>query len=190
MNNLKTSVSELCLEVAQHALAGLRHQRLPERLTVQPRSAHARPAVGADHDQQRPHAGKHRQPAADAQTNARECSEPWMSQPHCATSCSPGLLIPTGVDGVYGRSGLFEPWSMRSMPWSAGAGAIGARRCCAFRRACRKRALVKSGYLKSFPQLLGTVHCFCGNEAGHRALLRRSTPARTGWTNKSRPICC
>ncbi len=28
--------------------------------------------------------------------------------------------------------------------------------------------LVKSGYLKSFPQLLGTVHCFCGNEADHR----------------------
>ena len=32
--------------------------------------------------------------------------------------------------------------------------------------------LVRSGYLGSFPQLLGTIHCFCGNESAHRRMLQ------------------
>jgi hypothetical protein len=30
----------------------------------------------------------------------------------------------------------------------------------------------KSGYMKSFPQLAGTVHSFCGNELDHMNLLQ------------------
>jgi seryl-tRNA synthetase len=30
-----------------------------------------------------------------------------------------------------------------------------------------------TGYMRSFPQLAGTVHCFCGTEREHKELLRR-----------------
>ena len=52
------------------------------------------------------------------------------------------------------------------------AGAIDSPEVFRFPPAMPTRALVKSGYIKSFPQLLGTIHRFCGNEAAHRALLR------------------
>src|SRR5208283_2496931 len=31
--------------------------------------------------------------------------------------------------------------------------------------------LERIGYFRNFPHLLGTVHCFCGNEPDHRRLL-------------------
>ena len=83
-----------------------------------------------------------------------------------------GLLVPSGVDGVYLRSARFEQ-IVDSLDAMVGRfGAIDQPEVLRFPPAMPRDALVKSGYLKSFPQLLGTIHCFCGNEAGHRALLR------------------
>jgi seryl-tRNA synthetase len=48
-----------------------------------------------------------------------------------------------------------------------------------------RSALVRSGYLQSFPHLLGTIHCFCGDEAAHRRLLRCAT-AGEDWTEQQR----
>jgi seryl-tRNA synthetase len=83
-----------------------------------------------------------------------------------------GLLIPSGVDGVPARSVRFEAVvdALDALAGRTGAGdkPEGLR----FPPAMVRSQLVRSGYLKSFPQLLGTIHCFCGNEAAHRAMLR------------------
>jgi len=97
-----------------------------------------------------------------------------------------GLLIATGVDGLYGRSGLFEDL-------------IDGFEGCVTRLARDDRAtrvhfppgmprgtLEKSGYLKSFPQLAGCIHSFAGDERGHGDLLARLA-AREDWSGLQSP---
>jgi seryl-tRNA synthetase len=83
-----------------------------------------------------------------------------------------GLLIPSGVDGIYARSIRFESIVDALDDMVGRFGSTDAPEVMRFPPAMPQGSLVKSGYLKSFPQLLGTIHCFCGNEAGHRTLLR------------------
>ncbi|PWC36626.1 hypothetical protein TSO352_14060 [Azospirillum sp. TSO35-2] len=84
-----------------------------------------------------------------------------------------GLLIPTGVDGLYGRSGVFEDVVERFdalvTRWGGGDGAEVMR----FPPALNRRYFEESEYLKSFPHLAGTIHSFAGDEKAHRTLLRR-----------------
>jgi seryl-tRNA synthetase len=83
-----------------------------------------------------------------------------------------GLLIPSGVAGVPARSERFET-VVDALDSLAGRSGAGDRpEVLRFPPAMVRRELVHSGYLKSFPQLLGTIHCFCGNDAAHRAMLR------------------
>src|SRR6266536_512289 len=93
------------------------------------------------------------------------------------------LLLPSGVDGIYARSERFESVvdALDAM-----VGRFGAPDCpdvLRFPPAMPRLALARSGYLKSFPQLLGAIHCFCGSEAGHRALLQ-SMEAGEEWTGQ------
>jgi seryl-tRNA synthetase len=84
-----------------------------------------------------------------------------------------GLLIPSGVDGLYGRSGLFEDVIDRlTAAVTRLAAGDGAERIH-FPPAMPRAAIEKSGYLKSFPHLAGCVHAFMGGEADHMALLAR-----------------
>ncbi len=81
------------------------------------------------------------------------------------------LLVPTGADGVYLRSERFARIVDLLDAMVGRFGAVDRPEVLRFPPAMPRDVVVKSGYLKSFPQLLGTIHCFCGNEAGHRALL-------------------
>jgi seryl-tRNA synthetase len=94
-----------------------------------------------------------------------------------------GLLIPSGVDGVYARSVRFEGIVDALDAIVGRFGATDTPEVLRFPPAMPQVTLVKSGYLKSFPQLLGTIHCFCGNEAGHRALLH-CVDAGEDWTGQ------
>jgi seryl-tRNA synthetase len=82
-----------------------------------------------------------------------------------------GLLIPTGVDGLYGRGAVFESVTEALEDavtrLAAGDGAERLR----FPPVLARDVFLASGYLKSFPHLAGTVQCFCGNEADHRRWL-------------------
>lgn len=83
------------------------------------------------------------------------------------------LLRPSGVDGVYGRTGLYESVV------EALAALIGTHRapeCEVFRfpPVMSRASLEKQGYLKSFPNLLGTVSCLHGSEREIRALVDNS----------------
>ena len=92
-----------------------------------------------------------------------------------------GLLIATGVDGLYGRSGTFESVvaGLESMATCLGDG-DGAE-VMRFPPGLARVAFERSNYLKGFPNLAGTVHCFCGDEADHRQLLR-CVEAGEDWT--------
>lgn len=82
-----------------------------------------------------------------------------------------GLLIPTGVDGLYGRSGVFEAVISGLEAMIDEAGAEDGAEVVRFPPAVTRTLLEKSGYMKSFPQLAGTVHAFCGGDHEHVELL-------------------
>ncbi len=84
-----------------------------------------------------------------------------------------GLLIPTGVDGLYGRSGVFEDVVERFDDLITARGRGDGADVMRFPPALARDQFERSGYLKSFPHLAGTVHAFGGDERAHQSLLRR-----------------
>src|SRR5579872_393652 len=94
-----------------------------------------------------------------------------------------GLLIQSGVDGIYARSIRFENVVDALDAMAGRFGAPDTPEAFRFPPAMPQATLAKSGYLKSFPQLLGTIHCFCGNEADHRKLLQ-CVEAGKDWTGQ------
>jgi hypothetical protein len=82
-----------------------------------------------------------------------------------------GLLVETGVDGLYGRSGVFEDVIARFDALVSAHGAEDGAEVMRFPPGMSRPAFEKSGYLKSFPQLAGTVHSFCGDDHGHNRIL-------------------
>ncbi|SOC40976.1 seryl-tRNA synthetase [Rhizobium subbaraonis] len=93
-----------------------------------------------------------------------------------------GLLIETGVEGLYGRSGQFEDVITafeRLIDRFGGADGAEAMR---FPPGMNRAFFEKSGYMKSFPQLAGTVHSFCGNELDHMSLLQCMEVGEEDWT--------
>ncbi|KQP41721.1 amino acid--[acyl-carrier-protein] ligase [Methylobacterium sp. Leaf106] len=92
-----------------------------------------------------------------------------------------GLLIRTGVDGLYGRSGEFESVVEAVDRIATRLGASDGAESLRFPPGMSRPAFERSGYLKGFPNLAGTIHCFCGNDADHARLLA-CIEAGTDWT--------
>ncbi len=113
-------------------------------------------------------------PASSGQGAAAEPAdtEPWAEfRRDLLTS---GLLVPTGVDGLYGRSGTYESVAdaMDGLVLRTGAdqGATSVR----FPPVMPWATFEKNGYLESFPDQMGSVHTFRGDERQHAELLRRT----------------
>ena len=83
-----------------------------------------------------------------------------------------GLLMSTGVPGVYGRSQEFEDTVERIDRLVAAAGAGDDAEVMRFPPILNRAHFERSGYLESFPHLAGTIHSFAGTEQAHRTLLR------------------
>lgn len=98
-----------------------------------------------------------------------------------------GLLLPTGVDGLYGRSQMFDDVleAMASLlgQWGKPRGAELLR----FPPGIQRDALVQAGYFKSFPQLAGTVHAFCGTERQYRQMLHCMEAGDESWLQMQKP---
>ncbi|MDR6773072.1 amino acid--[acyl-carrier-protein] ligase [Azospirillum sp. BE72] len=94
-----------------------------------------------------------------------------------------GLLIPTGVDGLYGRSGVFEEVVERFDALVTRWGGADGAEVMRFPPALNRRYFEESEYLKSFPHLAGTIHSFAGDEKAHRTLLRRLEEGQD-WTEE------
>ena len=92
-----------------------------------------------------------------------------------------GVLIPMGVDGVYGRGAVFEQVLEGLDALATRAGAKDGAERVRFPPVMVRRHFEHSGYMKGFPQLAGTIHCFCDDERAHRDLLRRMD-AGEDWT--------
>ncbi|RFB86322.1 hypothetical protein B5K08_23510, partial [Rhizobium leguminosarum bv. trifolii] len=83
-----------------------------------------------------------------------------------------GLLIDTSVDGLYGRSGQFEDVITAFERLIDKVGGADGAEAMRFPPGMNRAFFEKSGYMKSFPQLAGTVHSFCGSELDHVSLLQ------------------
>ena len=92
-----------------------------------------------------------------------------------------GLLIETGVDGLFGRNQFFEAIveGLNGLV-SAHGGGLDAE-SVTFPPSMSRVDFEKSGYLKSFPRLAGSVHSFEGDERAHRELLAH-LDAKEDWS--------
>jgi seryl-tRNA synthetase len=83
-----------------------------------------------------------------------------------------GILFESGVDGLYGRSGIFEEVIERFEKLVLKIGENDNAIRIHFPPGMSRRTLEKTGYMKNFPQLAGCVHSFMGGESEHAELLR------------------
>jgi seryl-tRNA synthetase len=96
-----------------------------------------------------------------------------------------GLLIETGVDGLYGRSGQFEDVIAAFERLIDKIGGADGAEAIRFPPGMAMSYFEKSGYMKSFPQLAGTVHAFCGNDHDHIGLLQCMEEGKD-WTKEQK----
>ncbi len=82
-----------------------------------------------------------------------------------------GLLHATEVDGLYAQSGAFEDILSRFNALVTRTGNVDAPEVLRFPPGMARGTLERSGYLRSFPQLAGTIHAFDGGDREHAALI-------------------
>lgn len=82
-----------------------------------------------------------------------------------------GLLIPSGVQGIYGKSGVMENVICRIDELLTDIGREMGADIMRFPPVMNRATVEQTGYMKSFPQLLGSVHSFTGKHREHQQLL-------------------
>lgn len=97
-----------------------------------------------------------------------------------------GLLFPSGVDGLVGRSGAFEAIFTGLEAAITRAGIADKPEVMRFPPAMPQKVFERSGYMKNFPHLAGIVHCFCGDDRDHHALLEKMARGED-WLDKREP---
>ncbi len=85
--------------------------------------------------------------------------------------CDAGLLQRTAIDGVYGRSATFERLVGGVEAILAAAGADQGATLVRFPPIVPLDLLVGTGYIRSFPTLIGSIRSFGGDEHAHRDLI-------------------
>jgi seryl-tRNA synthetase len=97
-----------------------------------------------------------------------------------------GLLLESGVPGVYGHGAVFEDVRSRlDERLSAEAAQRGAERL-RFPPLLPRRQLESSGYLNSFPHLAGSIYSFAGDER-QAALQSERAERHDDWSEFQRP---
>lgn len=84
-----------------------------------------------------------------------------------------GLLVPSGVDGLYGRNKVFEQVVDGVDRAVIRIGAEDDPTVLDFPPLIPKATFDKIGYLRNFPQLVGPLFTFAGGNAEHAELLSR-----------------
>ncbi|WEG09180.1 amino acid--[acyl-carrier-protein] ligase [Microbacterium horticulturae] len=97
-----------------------------------------------------------------------------------------GLLVDAGVDGLYQRSGAFER-VVRGIEAHASRAAAGEGGAQYYFPPLLPRAdFEHTGYLRSFPNLLGAIEVFKGGDAEHAELLK-AVDGGEDWTARLTP---
>lgn len=97
-----------------------------------------------------------------------------------------GLLIPSGVPGVYGRSGVFEDIVERFDAYVTRMGGHGSAEVIHFPPVINRAAYARLDHMESFPDLMGSVHSFMGGESAHAGMLRKKEEGKD-WTGDLDP---
>ncbi len=111
-------------------------------------------------------------PAPAGDQPGGDADDPWT--PFRNLLIGEGLLIPTGVDGIYGRSGTYESVADAMDRLVLRVGADQDATSVRFPPVMPWATFERNGYLESFPDQMGSVHTFRGNERDHVELLRRT----------------
>jgi seryl-tRNA synthetase len=85
-----------------------------------------------------------------------------------------GVLIDTGVDGIYGRSGPYESVADAIGRLVLRTGADQDATSVRFPPIMPWSVFERNGYLESFPDQMGSIHSFRGDDRRHNELLRRA----------------
>ncbi len=93
-----------------------------------------------------------------------------------------GLLIPLGVPGVYGRSGVFEGVVEHFERYVTRMGAPFAPEVMRFPPLLSRQHYLGTDHIQNFPNLMGSVHSFAGDDRGHQALLQKQEKGED-WTD-------
>ena len=109
---------------------------------------------------------------ADGTVGVDQGPDPWT--PFRQELLTAGLLVPTGVDGLYGRSGTYESIAEAMDRLVLLVGVDQAATSVRFPPVMPWATFEKNGYLESFPDQMGSVHTFRGDERQHAELLRRA----------------
>ena len=91
------------------------------------------------------------------------------------------LLLPSGIEGVYARTAVFEDVVTRLAAFISSHREPG-NEVLRFPPVMSRRQLERSGYLKSFPHFLGCICCLSGSEADVRGTVERFE-AGEDWTD-------
>jgi seryl-tRNA synthetase len=83
-----------------------------------------------------------------------------------------GLLVASGVPGVFGKNGAFEAIIAGVDALVVDAASDLGAEVFRFPPVIPRALLERSQYLGAFPQLIGSVHSFMGDDAAHAAVLR------------------
>jgi len=83
------------------------------------------------------------------------------------------LIVPVGVPGAFGRGAVFEDVLRRFNDLVTRTAKDDGADVLTFPPVIPRAVFEKSEYLKSFPQLAGTIFSFTGNDAQHKELLER-----------------
>jgi seryl-tRNA synthetase len=92
-----------------------------------------------------------------------------------------GILLRTGVTGMPARGGSFAAVMDALERFITRLGRQEGAEIIRFPPAMSRSRFEASGYMRGFPQLAGTIHCFCGGEREHRELLACIAEGRD-WT--------
>ena len=98
--------------------------------------------------------------------------EPWAD--FRATLLADGVLLVTDVDGIYGRSAAYEAVAEAIDRLVLRVGADQDALSLRFPPVMPWSTFQKNGYLESFPDQMGSVHTFRGNERQHAELVHRA----------------
>jgi seryl-tRNA synthetase len=86
-----------------------------------------------------------------------------------------GHFLPSGEPGIYGRGEVFEDVLRRVEGLITRMGMADQAEKLRFPPVIPKRTLERAGYLKSFPQLCGSVFGFAGNPSAALAMAEQAT---------------
>jgi seryl-tRNA synthetase len=99
---------------------------------------------------------------------------------HTLDSIAEELLLPSGIDGIYARTAVFEH-VVAGLTDLISEYRLPNTEVLRFPPVMSRRQVERSGYLKSFPHLLGCVSCLSGEEDAIRTAVERQD-AGEDWT--------